>query len=119
METQTEEKKKQRQPATCVKFSSQEFAVIQKARQVTGKSLPDLLKGAFFKRVDLLQPLMTEAQVNEVIVALRRAGNNLNQVTKQINSGTMTGWSQSFNALVREYFQIRQMISVNRGNGQG
>lgn len=112
----TNQQKKRTAPATCVKFSEQEYAMISRMRQTTGKSFPDLLKQALFRRVDLARPLLDKESVEKIMVELRRQGNNINQIAKQINSGTMTGWSQSFNALVRGYFEIRQLVSVNRGN---
>jgi hypothetical protein len=103
-------------PSSHVRFTEHEFNMIQKMQQTTGLSIPDILKKATFRRVDLLRPLLNKEDVERIMVELRRQGNNLNQITKQINSGLMTGWSQSFNSLVRAYVDIRHLISVNHGN---
>jgi hypothetical protein len=114
-ENKTEQKKI---PSSHVRFTEHEFNMIQKMQQTTGLSIPDILKKATFRRIDLLRPLLGKDDVEKVMVELRRQGNNLNQIAKQINSGLMTGWSQSFNCLVRTYVDIRHLISVNNGNSK-
>lgn len=103
-------------PSSHVRFTEAELARIQRMQQATGRSIPDLLKGALLKRFDLERPLFSREDADRLLAELRRQGNNLNQIAKQINSGLMTGWSQSFNALVRGYVDLRHMISVNHAN---
>ena len=105
--------KKKRLPSSHVRFSEKELEIVQKMQQTTGHSIPDLLKKALFRRVDLVRPLLSKEDVDKIMIELRRQGNNLNQITKQINSGLMNGWSQSFNSLVRAYMDIRHIISEN------
>ena len=100
-----------------VRFSEQEYARLQKMKATTGLSIPDLLKKALFNRMDLERPLLSPDDVARIMEELRRQGNNINQIAKQINSGLLKGWNQSFNALVRSYQDIRHIISVNRANG--
>ncbi len=105
--------KKKRLPATCVRFSEKELEIVQKMQQTTGHSIPDLLKKALFRRMDLVRPLLSKEDVDRIMTELRRQGNNINQITKQINSGLMNGWSQAFNSVVRAYVDIRHIISEN------
>lgn len=100
-------------PSTHVRFTEKEFLIIQKMQQTTGLSFPDLLKKALFRRVDLIQPLLSEEAVEKIMVELRRQGNNINQIAKQINSGLAHGWNQAFNGFVRAYVDIRHIISEN------
>jgi len=116
MELEQQKEEKKRLPSSHVRFTEREYAQIEKAQRETGLSIPDLLKHAYFKHAHLMRPLFTKEQVEGIMVELRRQGNNLNQITKQINSGLRTGWNQSFNALTKSYVDFRHMISVNRAD---
>lgn len=105
-------------PSSHVRFTEKEFAIVQRMQKETGLSIPDLLKKALFRRVDLLRPLLSKEDVDRVMVELRRQGNNINQIAKHINSGLQQGWNQSFNSLVNAYVSIRHMISVNNGDSK-
>jgi hypothetical protein len=115
METPQNKQIHKHRHTTCVLFNEHEFEMIQKMRQTTGKSFPELLKQALFRRKELAQPLFDKESVAEIMTELRRQGNNINQIARHINSGMASGWNQSLNALVSAYFQIRHIISVNRG----
>lgn len=103
--------------ATCVRFSEHEYNRLLKMKATTGLSIPDLLKKALFNRMDLERPLLSPDDVSKIMEELRRQGNNINQIAKQINSGLLKGWNHSFNSFVRAYQDIRHLISVNRANG--
>lgn len=107
---------RKRETRTNVRFTEAEFAQIEQAQRETGLSVPDLLKKAFFKHRTMLRPLLSKEQVEQIMVELRRQGNNLNQIAKQINSGLREGWNPSFNAMTKSYVDIRHLISVNRAN---
>ncbi|MGE0632692.1 MAG: hypothetical protein AB7O96_09805 [Pseudobdellovibrionaceae bacterium] len=104
---------KKRLPSSHVRFTEKEFEIIQKMQQTTGLSIPDLLKKALFKRIDLIRPLISKEDVEKIMTELRCQGRNINQITTKINSGLMSGWSQSFNSLVRVYVDLRHIISLN------
>lgn len=116
MTEENEQPVKKRLPSSHVRFSETELIRIQTMQQVTGLSIPDLLKKAVFKRHDLERPLFSKEDADRIMSELRRQGNNINQIAKQINSGLMAGWSQSFNSLVKGYVDLRHMISVNHAN---
>lgn len=102
-------------PSSHVRFSDNEFKRVSKMKQVTGRSIPDLLRAALLSRMDLERPLLSKEDVLIIMTELRRQGNNINQISKQVNSGLSNGWNQSFNSLVKAYVDIRHLISVNRG----
>ena len=100
-------------PSSHVRFTEIEYKRIQRMQQTTGLSVPDILKKNTFERMGIERPLYDREHADRAIVELKRIGNNLNQIAKQINSGLMTGWSQSFNALVRAVVDLRHLYSVN------
>lgn len=105
-------------PSSHVRFTEKELLIVQRMQRETGLSVPDLLKKALFRRVDLVRPLLSKDDVERIMVELRRQGNNINQIAKQLNSGLSQGWNQSFNSLVSAYVSIRHMISVNNGDSK-
>ncbi len=105
-------------PSSHVRFTEKELVIVHRMQKDTGLSIPDLLKKALFRRVDLVRPLFSKEDVDRLMVELRRQGNNINQIAKHINSGMQQGWNQSFNSLVSGYVSIRHMISVNNGDSK-
>lgn len=116
MENFVEKNERKKEPRTNVRFTAKEYEQIEKAQRETGLSIPDLLKKAYFKHAHLFRPLLTKEQVENIMVELRRQGNNLNQLTKQVNSGLRSGWNQPFNALAKGYVDLRHKLSVNNGD---
>lgn len=114
MSSQEVNSKKKRKPATCVRFTENEFKRVERMVQATGLSIPDLLKGALFERVDLVQPLLFPEVAQQLVLELKRQGNNINQIAKEVNSGLRHGWTPAFNNLVRAYMDLRHVISTNR-----
>src|SRR5579872_6439423 len=100
--------------AFCVRVSSVEYKQIQRMMKATGLNGPELFRRALLSRTDLSRPLFSPEQAKVFETELRRQGNNVNQIAKQLNSGLMNGWSQTLNSLVRAYVDLRHMITVNR-----
>ncbi len=103
-------------PVCYVRMNPVEFKRLQKMIKATGISAPELFRRALFDRMDLERPLFTPEQAREFGVELKRQGNNINQIAKQINSGLMNGWSQALNGLVSGYVSLNHKLAVNRAN---
>jgi hypothetical protein len=100
-------------PSSHVRFTEIEYKRILKIQQTTGRSIPDLLKTALLDRVDLERPLYDREHADRIITELKRIGNNVNQIAHKINSGLMSGWSQSLAAINRQLEILRTTYSVN------
>lgn len=96
-------------PASCVKFSDDEFNKIKSDSQLTGKSIPALLKLAYFsgRRATLL---MSKSDQEQWFKELRHWGNNLNQIAKRVNSGLMDGWYEDFELVRKGLKAIENMV---------
>jgi len=96
-------------PASCVKFSADEFSKIKADSQLTGKSIPSLLKAAYFsgRRATLL---MSKSDQEQWFKELRHWGNNLNQIAKRVNSGLMDGWYEDFELVRKGLKAIENMV---------
>jgi hypothetical protein len=113
MEDNQPKPEKKPTPSSHVRFTEIEYKRIQKMRQTLGLSIPDILKKNTFDRFDLESARYTKEDADRVVSELKRIGNNLNQVVHKINSGLMTGWSQSFNGFLTEIIRLRHEMGLN------
>ena len=109
------DKKPKHLPRTHVRFSDQEFAVIERASVTTGRSIPWLLKTAFFN-IGEVSPMFDKESARNFITALNRIGVNINQIAREINSGIRRGWNKEFEELNLSLRQILQQLAARNGN---
>lgn len=115
MEDLKDKEKQKRLASTHVRFSEQELSRIEKAARSTGRSIPWLLKTAFFNSGELC-PTFDKDSARSIQVELNRIGNNINQIAREINSGLKRGWNIEFERLNQQLSQIVQFMAVRVGN---
>ena len=76
---------RERIPTSHIRFSKFEYQRLQKDKTTTGKSIPWLLKTAYFKK-DISAPALDIETRKSVRRELSAIGNNLNQLAKKSNS---------------------------------
>lgn len=105
-ETMTETKKT---PATCVRFTEDEFKQVSEDSKATGRSIPTLLKTAYFvhRRVRVL---MSKDDQDRWFAELRRWGNNVNQIARRVNSDLMDGWHKEFQQVKQALAKIEKLV---------
>ncbi len=81
----------QRRGASHVRFSHKEYTRIEEDSITTGKSIPTLLKERYFKGPRPL-PLVSHADLTNLVVEICRISNHLGQLTKHLNSGIREGF---------------------------
>ena len=115
MSDETNQNKRKRLPPICVRVNEDELKRLEKMSQLTGKSIPEILRNNTLSRVDLEAPLQPREVADEILKQLAPIGNNLNQIAKKINSGLMSGWNQVFNEIYRDWREMKKLYSVNSG----
>ena len=102
-------------PSAHVRFTEDEYRKIQKAQNLTGLSIPVLLKKAFFlgKNPHVLLP---EEERKAWFGELRKWGNNLNQIARKLNSGVFEGWYPEFQEVSRRLVALEAMVTSFYGN---
>ena len=110
-----ETSKQKHLPRTHVRFSEQEFSKIERDALTTGRSIPWLLKTAYFN-VGEVSPAFDRESAKEFITALNRIGSNINQIAREINSGIRRGWNREFEELNRQLRQLLQVMAARHGN---
>lgn len=76
---------------TCVRLTEVEHARLRRESDLTGESIPDLLKRNYFAG-PVLSPLLSQEDTVKLFTALARIGNNLNQIARCLNSGIREGF---------------------------
>lgn len=76
---------------TCVRLTEDEHTRLQNDSELTGESIPDLLKRKYFSG-QLLMPLLSHEDTTRLFGTLGRIGNNLNQIAKSLNGGVREGF---------------------------
>ena len=88
---ETENASPSKPPATCVKFTPDEYERIQKEHTKRNVSIPSLLKDAYFGRAPTAI-LMTQDEQKNWIRELNQIGNNVNQIARKVNAGFRSGF---------------------------
>lgn len=101
--------------ASCVYFAENEYKQISEDSCATGKSIPALLKLAYYssRRVRVL---MHKDDQEKWFRELRQWGNNLNQLAKRVNSGLMEGWYEEFKTVRDAINRIEALVVGAYGN---
>jgi len=101
--------------ASCVYFDESEYKQISEDSLHTGKSIPALLKIAYFpsRRVRVL---MNKEDQERWYKELRHWGNNLNQLARKVNTGIMAGWYEEFKLIKAAVDRIERLVVGVYGN---
>lgn len=94
---------------TCVRLSEEEHARISQDAKASGRSIPHLLKFAYFagRQVRLLVDKEEQAKWFR---ELRACGNNLNQIARRINGGVEAGWHQELEVIARTLVSLETLV---------
>ena len=107
-ENNASQQKKNQTPETfkniCVRFHSEQLNRLIRDTSLFGKSIPELLRTAYFKG-PLKSPLMAKSDQLAILVALNRIGNNINQIARQANMGFGSAFTEEFLAC-QEQFEL-------------
>lgn len=94
---------------TTVRFTDDEFDQITEEANLSGETIPALLKKSHF-RGKRLRLLFDEADRHWICGELRRIGNNVNQIARRVNSGALEGWHGEFVEVSQRLSEIFRMV---------
>ena len=100
---------------TCVRLTKEEYERLAESKTITGKSIPSLLKLAFFSK-GIPNPLLDLATRKLLRRELAYVGNNLNQLTKRVNSGLISDLKDEVATLVNQVTKLNQLLELESGN---
>ncbi len=94
---------------TTVRFTDEEYERIIEEAQISGLSVPAILKASHFRRRKL-KLLFDEVSRKFICSELRKIGNNINQIAFRVNSGVLEGWYDDFSKVNHSLTEIYQMV---------
>ena len=100
--------------ASYVRMSPLEYEQIKKDSKVSGKSIPALLRDAYFGKLPI-KVLLNKNDLNILKKDLNRIGNNLNQIARKLNAGLMKGWSNILELVLEEFRNLTSQIYYGYG----
>lgn len=98
-----------------VRFTEKEFLKIKRASIESGRSVPWLLKTAFFEH-GITPPTLDEETRKVVRREIAYMGNNLNQLAKNVNSGLISGVHAEVQEMLQHFRVLRSYLNLNYGD---
>lgn len=98
-----------------VRFSKNEYAKLQRDQLVTGRSVPWLLKTAYFKNEISAPTLDTETRT-AVRRELSAIGNNLNQLTRLAHLEVIGGLREQILECIHAIRTLKSYLGQDYGN---
>ena len=98
-----------------MRFTPSEYREIQKASLLTGKSIPWLLKTAFFEK-GVAPPTLDLETRTFVRREIGYIGNNLNQAVRYIHTGLIAEFKSRFEDVEESVRILRSYLGLGYGN---
>lgn len=95
---------------TTVRMNNEEYQKIKLDSDYSGDTIPTLFKNSYFNKENKIYSKLEKEELQKMRLELSRLGNNLNQIARKVNSGLVSGWSTSFDQILREFNKITQMM---------
>ncbi len=97
-----------------IRFNDEDFERIASDSLSSRKSIPQLLKDAYFNRMPTRVLLGAEGE-RQFFAEIKRIGNNINQIARHLNSNEHVGKSEfeSINSQLRALFTYVRGMSGN------
>ncbi len=107
--------KQERIPTSHIRFSKQEYQRLLKDKELTGKSIPWLLKTAYFKK-EISTPALDSETRKSVRRELAAIGNNLNQLTRKVHTGIFGNLQEELLESLHSIKTLRSYLGQNYGD---
>jgi hypothetical protein len=101
--------------STCVRFTPSEYRELQKQSLISGKSIPWLLKTAFFNH-GISPPTLDLETRNMVRREIAYIGKNLNQAVRYLHSGLIAEFKSRFEEVEEGVRVLRSYLGLGYGN---
>ena len=98
--------------SVCVRLTLEQHQRVKGDAKVLGKSIPDMLRDAFFK-CQVVVPLLSADDAKGILVALTRIGNNINQIARRVNAGFGSGLDRAITGMTDEFGALNDLLMAN------
>lgn len=107
-----------RGPSSCVRFAAWEYARLVSDCASTGKSIPWLLKTAYFNR-GIAPPTLDVETRKTVLREICYMGNNINQIARQVNMGLISNIKSEIIEILDHFRNLRSFLGRGYGDNGG
>ena len=102
-------------PTSHVRFTRDEFVTLKRNELETGRSIPWLLKTAYFSGG--ITPPTLDAETRKAVKReLAYMGNNLNQLVKNVNSGLISNVKEEVQELLSTFRTLKAYLGLDYGD---
>ena len=100
-----------------VRFTEDQYSRIEDDARIYGKSIPELLRAAYFGSLPP-RPAFSVEDAKRIVIAINRVGNNVNQVARHVNSGFRSGFAPMLDEIRAHLLAIRNFAVGLNGNSK-
>lgn len=101
--------------SSCVRFSKEEYFNLVRDQAITGKSIPWLLKTAYFKQ-RIAPPALDLETRKSIRREFANIGNNLNQLTRYAHSGLIADFKEDLRDCLQAIKTLRSFLGRDYGD---
>ncbi len=98
--------------AICLKLSIEEYNQLEEVSKERGENIQTLIRKSVLNNSNL-RPLMPSTDAKSHLTELRRIGNNINQISRMMNSGYRRDWYDSFENCVDNLELLKKVFTKN------
>jgi len=109
-------KKTKRDPSICVRVPPEKMEELKKESKLTGRTIPEIIRQRTFNK-PFSNPNMPHEEAKILNKGVLKAGNNLNQIARRVNSGIFEGWHEKLDQCY-DLLLYLQGFASNYGRGK-
>ena len=99
--------------ALYIRLSPDEYLRLAKESYMLGTTLQERVRHLCFSGAASQQSLFPVADKQEILIALSRIGNNVNQIARAMNCGIREGFNPNLDAMQSAFAQLIKMLTAN------
>ena len=114
MENQEGKSKRKKVPGVYVQLTDEEMKQVENLCMSYGEKVQKLFRRLIFG-VELPRVVLHPEGSREILSAVNRIGNNINQIARRVNEGAARGWYYEFEQAAKELAEVRSLLRKHLG----
>jgi hypothetical protein len=114
MENQNSKPQRKKVPGIYVQLNDEEMKQVENLCISYGEKVQKLFRRLIFG-VELPKVVLHPEGSRDLLTAINRIGNNINQIARRVNEGAARGWYHEFERAANELTDIRNLLRKHLG----